>query len=388
MYFYKKDSMDIDPVLPQPTAPVAPPFLPPATKSGRVRQFPSRYQDFLPNSRSQVPHLPAFPKLPSEVAPLRSTPAATSPEPEEPELQELQTEPDDFGLYRIYPTRPTLVPDANISLDNVCDTPGLETSETPLPARWWARFGSTPIPTTKKNNIFAPFENSTIFRMMNWYHSSSGEMSISRLNSLVKDVINHSDFQKEHLENFSAKRELERLDDEEDTSYPFSNENVWKVSTVTISLPAEGVKHTSENNAPVLEVPGVHHRKLVEAIITAFQDETAKKYHFAPHLLFWKPTPESEPERVITELFNSDAFISEYKELLKHLPPSSGPNIETAIAAMMLWSDSTHLAEFGTASLWPIYLFFGNHSKYSRARPSDFAAHHVAYIPSVCFFIV
>ena len=203
--------------------------------------------------------MPAFPKLPSEVAPLRSTPAATSPEPEEPELQELQTEPDDFGLYRIYPTRPTLVPDANLSLDNVCDAPGLETSETPLPARWWARFGSTPIPTTKKNNIFAPFENSTIFRMMNWYHSGSGEMSISRLNSLVKDVINHSDFQKEHLENFSAKRELERLDDEEDTSYPFSNENVWKVSTVTISLPAEGVKHASENNAPVLEVPGVHH---------------------------------------------------------------------------------------------------------------------------------
>jgi len=102
-----------------------------------------------------------------------------------------------------------------------------------------------------------------------------------------------------------------------------------------------------------------------------------------PHHLYWKPTPESEPERVITEFFNSDAFIEEYKELLKCPPPSPGPQIETAIAAMMVWSDSTHLANFGTASLWPIYLFFRNQSNYSRAKPSDFAAHHVAYIPSV-----
>jgi hypothetical protein len=105
-----------------------------------------------------------------------------------------------------------------------------------------------------------------------------------------------------------------------------------------------------------------------------------------PHHLYWKPTPESELERVITELFNSDAFIGEYEELLKHPPPSSGPHIETAIAAMMVWSDSTHLAEFGMASLWPIYLFFGNQSKYSCAKPSDFAVHHVAHIPSVCPF--
>ena len=241
---------------------------------------------------------------------------------------------------------------------------------------------------TKINSLFAPFKNSTIFRLMNWYHSGSGEMSVSRLNSLVRDVINPSDFQKEHLENFSAKRELECLDEEDDTSYPFSNENVWKVSTVTIPLPAEGVKHSSEKKAPVLEVPGVHHRKLVEVITTGFQDEAAKKFHNVPHHLYWKPTPESEPERVITELFNSDAFINEYKELLRNLPPSSGPYIETAIAAIMLWSDSTHLAEFGTASLWPIYLFFGILSKYFRARPSDFAAHHVAYIPSVFILFI
>jgi len=111
-------------------------------------------------------------------------------------------------------------------------------------------------------------------------------MSISQLNSLVKDIINPSDFRKEHLNNFSAKRELEHLDDEDNTSYPFSNENVWKVSTVAIPLPDKGVKHASEKDALVLEVPGVYHQNLVEAITTAFQDETAKKFHYMPHHLY------------------------------------------------------------------------------------------------------
>jgi hypothetical protein len=126
---------------------------------------------------------------------------------------------------------------------------------------------------------------------------------------------------------------------------------------------------------------------LVEAITTAFQDDSAQKFHYVPHHLFWKPTPESAPERVIrliTELYNSDAFIEEYANLLKS-PQSPGPQaaLEIGIAALMVWSDSTHLAEFGNASLWPIYLFFGNQSKYSRAKPTDFAAHHVAYMPKV-----
>ncbi|TEB34882.1 hypothetical protein FA13DRAFT_1707097 [Coprinellus micaceus] len=33
------------------------------------------------------------------------------------------------------------------------------------------------------------------------------------------------------------------------------------------------------------------------------------------------------------------------------------------VAAIMLWSDSTRLANFGTAKLWPVYMFLGNLSK-------------------------
>ena len=49
----------------------------------------------------------------------------------------------------------------------------------------------------------------------------------------------------------------------------------------------------------------------------------------------------------------------------------------------MIWSDATHLANLGDASLWRVYLFFGNQSKYASRKPSAAACHHVAYIPSV-----
>jgi len=45
--------------------------------------------------------------------------------------------------------------------------------------------------------------------------------------------------------------------------------------------------------------------------------------------------------------------------------------LETFIVAALLYSDATHLASFGSASLWPIYLFLGNVSKYIRSKPTS-----------------
>ncbi|KIO00412.1 hypothetical protein M404DRAFT_49710, partial [Pisolithus tinctorius Marx 270] len=58
-------------------------------------------------------------------------------------------------------------------------------------------------------------------------------------------------------------------------------------------------------------------------------------------------------------------------------------SLKTVVTAIMLWSDLTHLANFGHAALWPIYLYLGNQSKYVCAKPNSFAAHHVAYIPKL-----
>ena len=78
------------------------------------------------------------------------------------------------------------------------------------------------------------------------------------------------------------------------------------------------------------------------------------------------------------------------KEMQDNLDPAHRPedDLETFIISALLYSDSTHLAAFGAASLWPIYLFLGNVSKYIRSKPTSFSAHHIAYIPTVrhCWF--
>ena len=119
-------------------------------------------------------------------------------------------------------------------------------------------------------------------------------------------------------------------------------------------------------------------------IKSTFQDPLAKKFHFFPFKLFWRASPDSPPEHVITEVYNSDAYLEEH-EKLKSLPHEPGCNLETVITAILIYSDSTHLTNFGTASLWLIYVFFGNLSKYICGLPTLSAAHHLAYMPSVCF---
>jgi hypothetical protein len=49
----------------------------------------------------------------------------------------------------------------------------------------------------------------------------------------------------------------------------------------------------------------------------------------------------------------------------------------------MFWSDSTHLTDFGQASLHPIYMAFVNESKAERCHPNKRCLHHIAYMPEV-----
>ena len=216
---------------------------------------------------------------------------------------------------------------------------------------------------------------------MNWHNTGSKQKSISELNRLVKEVLTAEDFEKEDLANFSAAREAARLDSYQDENSPvFLAADGWIERSVPISVPAERVKNTSEEAAPVFEVPGLHYRKIVEVVKSAFQEPMAAKYHISPYKEFWQPSEGDPVERLYSEVYSSDAMINEH-EKIRSQPRAC--RLETVVAAIMLWSDSTHLASFGTASLWPIYMFLGNLSKYTRGMPTSFSAHHIAYIPKV-----
>src|SRR5258708_38819057 len=89
------DNMIIDDAMnePEPIRDVTPEFQPPPTTSGRQRRFPRRYQDFLPSSTTNIPHLPPKQVLqpPSHSDPQSPNTRSPSPLPKPPHPNVIQT---------------------------------------------------------------------------------------------------------------------------------------------------------------------------------------------------------------------------------------------------------------------------------------------------------
>ena len=86
-----------------------------------------------------------------------------------------------------------------------------------------------------------------------------------------------------------------------------------------------------------------------------------------------------EEQIMYDELYMTDAWNEAQDEIQKHRW-TDGCKLERVIAGIMLWSDSTQLAQFSHASAWPIYLFFGNLSKYACQAADTQVCHPIAFI--------
>ena len=189
----------------------------------------------------------------------------------------------------------------------------------------------------------------------------------------------------EDLAGFSAATELKRLD-RFGAESPIAG-GPWKVGSVKIKMPcakANKPQFSKEVDAPEFEISGIRYRSLVDLLISKLQDPaSSKSFVHTPFSEWWCPPGSTTPIRIYGEAYSSDIAIQLYEEIKKIPSPPDSPPVESAIVLLMLGSDSTHLASFGTASLWPIYVFFGNMSKYDSSKPTEFAACHLAYLPKV-----
>ncbi|KAL1711752.1 hypothetical protein EV715DRAFT_268357 [Schizophyllum commune] len=120
---------------------------------------------------------------------------------------------------------------------------------------------------------------------------------------------------------------------------------------------------------------------------SAFSDSPAQYLHFSPFELRHSTSGDAgDSQRLHGELYTSDAFLKAHDEVQRHgLLPEDDPHCtrERMVAALQFASDGTHLANFGNAKAWPIYVMLGNLSKYIRAVPTSGALYHLAYIPSL-----
>ncbi|THU81836.1 hypothetical protein K435DRAFT_823362 [Dendrothele bispora CBS 962.96] len=232
---------------------------------------------------------------------------------------------------------------------------------------------------------------------MAWFYNGHESKSLADLDNLVKDVIFSDDFQKEDLEGFSAKKVVKEMNEWIGPKSDLRVEDGWVEGSVEIPLPGEGVKK-AEADAPKLKIDGIFYRKPLDVIQAVFQSERSQNFHYIPFKLFQRhesqPGNDSDDHvdiRLHHELYNSDAYIKEYEHIqiqqherrLKDPKLAEEPEVENVPVGIMAWSDETHLTQFGDQSMWPIYIYFGNQSKYERAKPTSFAAHHLAYIPKL-----
>ncbi|KZT33115.1 hypothetical protein SISSUDRAFT_993397 [Sistotremastrum suecicum HHB10207 ss-3] len=279
-----------------------------------------------------------------------------------------QTKPNKFGLFRRYRSKPMVIPDAPLTLEER-SSPAIQqhTSERSI----------------KKMiaKIIHPYPNLSAFMFGRWHWLGSGKKSLKDRDVLLEEVFKHKDFKLADVNSTNFKKIDAQLKDHQSTV--IDDGKGWTTASVPIFVPNG---HLPAQGPPGkrLFVDGLTYRPLVNVIKDVFaSSEAAKTFHMEPYEEYWQnpKTPEN-PERVYGELYSSNSFVRAH-EALMNSPREPNCDLPRAIAACMFWSDATHVAQFGQAKLWPCYLAFGNQSKYERCKPSANASHHFAYLPSL-----
>lgn len=326
-------------------------------------------------------HVPPRAPTPPERDDRSTTPQIAEDPPPDLQPHPFQTRANGLGIFRRYTHAPTWFPRHKERLDFVCDSPSLE--GLPPPIR------TVTIHEISHGDPYAPFANFSIAAYMAAYFSGKDTKSEDHATSLAK-ITQDPRYRADDMQGFNAHLENERLDkylrqDTEDETHPFQTRDGWRESTVHISLPVEKKSFASEDDAPTLPIHRLFHQRITEIVRTVCASKAAETFHFTPYTMHWRPDPTNpdKHERVYADTYTSDAMI-QAQTAIDEIPRQEGDVKQRIALGLMLASDSTQLTNFGSASVWPVYLMFVNQSKQERASPTCHAVHHLAYIPSVC----
>ncbi len=377
-----------------------------STRSGRTVRFPRRFDDYLPAVRTALAHIPS---KENQNPPQASEDPISHPEsfgnhglatgvqtgsashtPNDGSLREdlapITTDIDNFGVYRVYARTP--ICDPLQCSDARPQAPGDFSSD----SRQETACNRGPINPNMQATApyYHPFSNPSAATMMAAHYSGTPLQSAQKT-TLFAHILGSlgSDLDPSDLCNFNITRENKRLDSylTSASETAFQSEDGWLESSVKIRLPLDK-KKMLETEAAEFEIGGVFHRDIIDVISSVYQSDAVKSFHFIPFKEFWKPSEDAPPERLYGELFSSQAMLDADDEICRQCLENDPdhPDLEAVSVPILLYSDSTHLASFGTASCWPVYMFFGSQSKYVRAMPTSYACHHIAYIPKVRIF--
>ncbi|KAJ3544767.1 hypothetical protein NMY22_g2665 [Coprinellus aureogranulatus] len=226
-----------------------------------------------------------------------------------------------------------------------------------------------------------PFPNINSFRLSEWFWSDEHEKSQRSFDQLREIIgcesFNPTDIREANWAHIDRVLAASQFDDEGLGAVPEDSSISWITTSVRIDVPIS--KTFAQPGSYSFEVPGFHYRPLVPVIKEKLASSTGQEYfHTLGSELRWKPGATKEDVRVYGEIYNSPVFIQAYEEI-QNLPPEKDCDLPRYVIGLMFSSDATMLATFGSAKLWPLYLCFGNDSKYRRAKPSERLFETIAY---------
>jgi hypothetical protein len=348
-------------------------------KNRSNRRLPKRFQDLIPQGLPFLPP-PHLTHTEATVSPVPVTPpgqhdaesSRLPPTHARSLIQRvrsfLNTKRNAFGLFRRYETTtlPEHDPEENISPNDLSDI-------------------ATAAPASKTRQPFYPYPNRSSFLLGDWFWNGGVQKSQESFKDLL-NIIANPEFSSSDIRNTQWDRINRVLGSDESEHDWFDEDAGWITTPVTISIPHQnrrGVPHDPSAGPRDYTIPNFWHRNLLSVIREKISNASdSANFHYRPYELHWQPDGRSTPIRTHGELYTSPTFI-EAHERLQDSPPEPDCTLERVVVAMIFSSDVTQLTSFGTAKVWPLYLFFGNESKYRRSKPSCGSCEHVAYFQKV-----
>ena len=322
----------------------------------------------------------------SEVQPIPLCKQPTSPIVRPRLTTPFRTTANQFTLVREYLQRPSVIPDSLVS--------------------WKSPVVKLPPTTPKKHrevlDIIYPYPNISSFLYNLTWRRMCGVASNSNREKML-NILHDKRFKLNDIQDINFSQIEKQITTNNQSPW---GGNGWRRDSVIIEIPT-GAKPTvasrrMEANERArrqrhdevdpsadpyprhkIPIPDVRTRSLVSCLVDTIQEDLgASDLHWHGYKETWQPPYlGSPPERVWGELYSSDAFLEAEQDLINSQTDASHPSV---IAGYMIWSDSTHLAQFRQAKAWPIYAYIGNLSKYVRCQPTAHTAQVIGYIPPVC----
>ncbi|KAG6906039.1 hypothetical protein DXG01_016189 [Tephrocybe rancida] len=248
-----------------------------------------------------------------------------------------------------------------------------------------------PDSSSNKSEVYAPFPNKSAFLLSDWFWNHGAQKSKDSFRQLLQiigdNAFSPNDITGTNWQFIDKQLGINDFDkqlgiNDWDLEEWQDGDAGWAELSVSISIPFH--RFTDHPGPQNYTVNGFYHRSLVSVIrekLTLKKDD-AKQFHLEPYQLLWQSREGQDPLPLYGEMYSSEAFLHAHRQL-QESPAEPGCTLPRVVISLMFWSDATHLTQFGNAKITPLYLYFGNESKYRRCRPTCRLAEHVAFFQTL-----